>query len=260
MVETKIELPKSITTAERVNPNTMILFGAPKVGKSSIVATLPNHLMIDYENGSGFIDAVKISPPEDLGHVGKFNWLKDLAKEIKAQGKPYSYIIVDTISELDNSAEWVGTWNYMNSVQGKGFNRTEKGGEMLKPTDPNYLSVHTLADGYGYRWSRAALMDIFDTLSGLGSICTIFIAHMGEKYYSKTVGTEVVTKFIDLTGKAKDIIARKVDCIGYVYNEEGKVMVSFKGNEDRQGGNRAKHLVGFEGPLDWSSIFIKEKE
>lgn len=255
-----IELPKKVTKAERTNPENMILFGAPKVGKTSIVAQLENHLIIDYEEGSKFIDAVKVTPPEGLGHVGKFKWLKELAAKIREEGKPYSYIIVDTLSEIDNSSEWVGTFNYMNSIMGKSFNRAEKGGEMLKPDDPNYASVHTLADGYGYRWSRNALMDIYDTLSGLGKICTIFICHLGEKYLAKPTGTEVVNKFIDLTGKAKDIIARKADCVGYVYNEEGEVMVSFKANEDRMGGNRAKHLAGFQGKLEWDKIFINNNK
>lgn len=261
MTEKKIELPKQETKAERVNPYNMVIYGLPKSGKTTAVVELPNHLLIDYEEGSKFVNGVKIAPPEGLGPVAKFKWLKDVAAEIRAAGKPYDYVIIDTFSQIDEDSEFTGTFRYMNSVQGKGFNRADKGGVMLKPDDPNYSSVHTLPEGFGYRWSRSEITDMYQTLSGLGKICTIFITHVADKFLaSKSSNTEVVTRTLALTGKVKDIIARKVDCIGYLYNEDGKTMISFKGNEDRIGGIRAKHVVGYEGPLDWSKIFITEEK
>lgn len=255
MSEQKIQLPTSTTKAERVNAETMIVFGLPKCGKTTELVKLPNHLLIDYENGSKFVDAVKVTPPEG-GPVSKFKWLKELAAEIRKQGKPYDYVIVDTFSQIDEDAEWCGTWKYMNSIQGKKFNRNDRG-EMLRPDDPDYSSVHTLPEGYGYRWSRTEATDMYDTLAGLGKICTIFVAHVADKYLAaKGTNTEVVTRTLALTGKLKDIISRKVDAIGYIYNEEGQPMISFKGNEEKIGGIRAKHIVGYEGPLNWNKIFI----
>lgn len=253
----RIELPKEVTKAERVNPENMIIFGLPKVGKTTELVKLPNHLLIDYENGSKFVDGVKVSPPEG-GPVSRFKWLKELAAQIREAGRPYDFVIIDTFSQIDEDSEWNGTWKYMNSVQGKKFNRENgEGTPMLKPSDINYNSVHTLPEGFGYRWSRNETTDMYELLAGLGKICTIFVVHVADKFLAqKTTNTEVVTRTLSLTGKLKDIIARKVDAIGYLYNEEGTAMVSFKGNEEKIGGVRAKHIIGYEGPLDWNKIFI----
>ena len=60
-----------------------------------------------------------------------------------------------------------------------------------------------------------------------------------------------------LTGKIRDIIPRKVDAIGYIYNDEGVIKVNFTGNEEKVGGNRCPHLRGYNGILDWNKIFLK---
>jgi hypothetical protein len=66
----------------------------------------------------------------------------------------------------------------------------------------------------------------------------------------------VVPKQLALTGKLREILPRKVDATGHVYNDKGTLMVNFKGGEEKMGGTRAIHLVGYSGPLDWKKIFI----
>lgn len=266
--ETSIVLPTAISKADRVNAQNMVLFGLAKTGKTTALGQLPNCLLIDVEDGSGFIDAVKMKIPEGLGPVARFQWLKDVAKQIRVAGKPYDYVAIDTFSMIDEWSEWVGTYRYMQSGQGKSFNRYNdkdhpnekaKWGSMLPPDHPDYESVHTLPQGYGYRWSRQEVLDMYETLAGLGRICTIFVCHVADKsIVSKLSNQEVVTRDLALTGKVKDILTRKVDAIGYLYNTDGEAHISFEGNEEKIGGNRAKHLAGFNGPLDWSKVFIKE--
>jgi len=252
-----IELPTQITKAERVNPKTMVIFGLAKCGKTTELSKLPNNLIIDVEDGTEFVDSLKLKVPKDLGPVGKFAWLNKVAQKIHNDGHPYDYVTIDTFSELDSLAEWNGTFRYMNSSQGVKFNR-DATGKMLPYGHPDYESVQTLPNGYGYRWSRDEIMSMYDVLCNLGKICTIFVCHVADKsIVSKLTNQEVVTRDISLVGKTRDILARKVDAIGYLYNEEGKAMISFKGNEEKIGGNRAKHLAGYDGPLDWNKIFIK---
>jgi hypothetical protein len=192
--------------------------------------------------------------------VSKFKWLKALAEEIKKQGKPYDYVVIDTLSQLDMDAEWVGTWDYMNSIQGKKFNR-HADGTMMKPSDTDYESVLSLANGYGYRYTRAAIMDIFEHLKDLGKICTIFISHVADKMVAKHgTSEEVMTKDLALVGKTRDIIPRLVDATANVWNEEGQFMISFKGDSSKVGGVRATHLLGYTGPLKWDAIFLPEEK
>lgn len=46
-----IELPKSKIPAETQDPKYLILFGLPKVGKTTILSTLENNLILDMEMG-----------------------------------------------------------------------------------------------------------------------------------------------------------------------------------------------------------------
>lgn len=253
----EIKLPKEVTKAERVNPQNMIIFGQPKVGKTTALVQLPNHLLIDYENGSKFVDGIKIAPDEDMSPSEKIAWLKQVAASIKEAGRPYDYICIDSLSLIDENCEVQGTLKYMNTVQGKSFNRDDKGNK-LDEKHPDFQSVHTLPNGYGYAWSRAECVDIYDTFAGLAKICTIFVCHVSERFVLKSGNSEVLTKQLSLTGKVKDILCRRTDAIGYVYNEDGKIMISFESDSDKIGGIRGKHIAGYNGPLDWSKLFIKD--
>lgn len=251
-----IDLPKEVKTNVTKNVQSMIVYGLPKCGKTTALAKLKNCLIIDTEKGSAFVEGAFIMQvPEDKGEVGKFKWLKELANKIKEEGKPYDYVVIDTLSELDTWAEWVGTWNYMHSSQGKNFNRG-KDGKIVDRNSIDYESVLTLANGYGYRYTREAILDIFETLKDLGKVCTIFVCHVTDKMISKNGSSEVLVKDLALVGKVKDILPRTVDATANIYNEDGKTMISFVGSENKVGGVRAKHLIGYKGELDWSKIFI----
>lgn len=267
----EIVLPTAPRKAPLTNPSTMVISGKHKEGKTSAVIELPNHLLLDVENGAGFVDGTVMAPPSNYGPVSKYRWLRDVAKKIREEGKPYDFVIIDTLSQLDMDAELVGTFNYMNSVIGKSFNRqVDKEGKLiydtngktiiLKPDDPNYQSVITLPNGGGYYYTRTAILDLFDDLKDLGKICTIFICHVADKMISEKQGEQVIVKDLALTGKVQSIIPRLVDAIGTVWNEDGQLMISFVGKNEKIGGVRAKHLLGYNGPLNWSSIFIKTEE
>lgn len=245
--EKGIILPTKPQKPTAVNARTMALYGLAKSGKTTAVSKLPNCLLIDVEDGSAFVEGLIIKPPEGVGPVSKFKWLKELAATLKAQGKPYDYVAIDTLSQLDIDAEWVGTWNYMNSITGKKFNRDEAG-NMRKPNDPSYESVLTLANGYGYRYTREAIMDIFNEFKDVAKVCTIYICHVADKMVAKKGGTdEVMVKDLALVGKTRDLIPRLVDAIGNVWNEDGELKVSFIGDKERIGGMRAHHLIGYSG-------------
>ena len=265
-----IELPTEVTPPELESPRSLILFGLPKCGKTTAVAQLPNNLIVDAERGSGFTAAKKILPPEDTKPVVLFRWMTEVAKTIRENNRPYDFVTVDTVSYLDEMSEWVGTFNYMQTTQGKKFNRwtehnapkPEMAGQLIPWGHPEYESVHSIGEGYGYRHSRKAMTDLLDQYRNLGRICTIFVCHVADKYVvSKLLNTEVRSMDLALTGKVKAIYSRDVDAIGYVWNKDGKIHISFKGDENRIGGMRGvEGLQGYEGPLDWSLIFHLEDD
>lgn len=265
-----IVLPTEIRPPIADVPTSLCIYGKPKVGKTTILSELPNNLLIDTEGGSKFVSGLIMTPPENLGPVSIRIWLKDVAKKIVDAGKPYDYVSIDTLSQLDILSEWWGTWDYMHSVQGKKFNKKKDSqgnvlyGEdkkpiLLPPSDPEYESVLTLGEGYGYRYTRNAFIEMFDILKNLGKVCTIFVCHVTDKMIAEKNGEQIMTKDLALTGKLQSWVPRIVDAIGNVWNEDGQMMISFKGQEEKMGGIRGKHLPGYVGKLDWNFIFKTDK-
>lgn len=264
-MEEELVLP-TVPHEPEVNMSSCILFGKEKCGKTTAISELGNCLIIDTEKGSKKVKALALVAPEDKGPVGKMHWLRKVAEKLVEEGKQYDYVALDTLTEVNEWAEWSGTYRYMNSPQGKSFNRVKdkngnpiKGGDFLDPSDDDYQSVHTLPDGNGYRWSREEVMSIFNAFMKVARKCVIFVCHIEDKFVALKETTDtVIPKQLALTGKLREILPRKVDAVGYVYNEKGTLKVNFVGTEERLGGNRAKHLRGYNGPLDWSKVFIKE--
>lgn len=242
-----------------------ILYGLPKCGKTTALSTLPNCLIIDTENGSDKIKGLVKKVPMDKGPVGRMQWLEKYADELIKAGKPYDYIALDTFSEINDWSEWSGTMRYMQSVQGRSFNRELdingnpiKGGKMLAPTDDSYDSVHNIGEGFGYRWSREDTLRIFEKYRQAAKKCIFYVCHVEDKFIDPKAKLDgVAPKQLALTGKLRNILPRKVDAIGYVYNDNGTVKINFTGSEERVGGNRCVHLRGYDDVLDWSRIFLK---
>ena len=62
-----MQLPTTKVKASRKSPKNMIIYGPPKIGKTSMLAKLDNCLIIDLEDGSDMVDALKIKvrvPPD----------------------------------------------------------------------------------------------------------------------------------------------------------------------------------------------------
>lgn len=257
-----IILPKKKHEAEK-NINSLVLFGKEKCGKTTALSQLDDCLIIDTEKGSKKVSALSLVVPEDLGPVGKMQWLKKVGRKLAAEGKPYKRVAIDTLSEVNEWSEWSGTYKYMMSPQGKSFNRIKdkygnpiKGGELLDPDSEDYQSVHTIADGNGYRWSRDEMLDVIKIFMDAAE-CVIFVCHVEDKYVGAKDTTDlIIPKQLALTGKVREILPRKVDAIGYVYNEKGQLKVNFTGTEEKLGGARVDHLKSYNGLLDWTKIFI----
>ncbi len=88
-------LPKEKTKAEIQSPETLILYGPPKIGKTTLLAELDNFLNIDLEQGTKKVDALKIE-------INNLKELKELGTEIIKAGLPYKGVILDTATELED--------------------------------------------------------------------------------------------------------------------------------------------------------------
>ena len=231
-----MELPTKKVKASRKSPKNMIIYGAPKIGKTTVLSQLDECLIIDLEDGSDMVDALKV----------KANSLKDLQEigtAIMKEGRPYKYIAIDTISKLEEWCEGYAKQIYMKTPMGKNFEEKNPG-----------ASVLSLPNGAGYLYLRLAYKEWIDKLNKLADHI-ILVGHLKDKMLEKK-GKEVAVKDLDLTGKIKQITCTNADAVGYIYREGEETMISFDSLEDIAAGTRCAHLKGKAMPLEWSKIFI----
>ncbi|NPV12701.1 MAG: AAA family ATPase [Ignavibacteria bacterium] len=244
-----------------VNPAKLFLYSHTKVGKTTLASKLPNALIIDTEDGSNFITGNVFNLREVLRNnpdKRHYNILYELANELKAvkqSGKlNIEYVVIDTVTALQDIAEDYATDMYKATALGKNF----KGRSVLE-----------LPQGAGYYWLRKAFSNIYSWYEGIGK-CLILLGHIKLASILKD-GKELSARDIELVGKLKQIVTADCDAIGYLYrdkNEPNKVIVSFKTElQDLATGARPPHLRNQEFVISelmpdgnivahWDKIFI----
>ncbi len=247
-----MDLPYSKIPAETKSPNNLILFSKPKVGKTSITAELPDSLLIDLENGSDFVSAVKVK-------CNTIDDIRELGTEILAAGKPYKYLILDSATALEDLCIPYAETLYSKSSMGANWFTPETGGKA------KYGTILNLPSGAGYSWTRLAFEKVIKYINSLAPR-VILLGHVKDTLLEKN-GAEFNTLDLDLTGKVKRITCSKSDGIGYIYRKNGKNIVSFKTNDEVACGSRSAHLRDQEFVLSefledgtyktyWEKIFI----
>lgn len=237
----------------------MVLFSQPKTGKTTAVSELDNCLLIDLEEGSEFVDALKIDVIKEARAQDKLpiivikeiiNQIKDANKQNK--GYVYKYIALDTVTALEDIVLPLANKMYKDTNMGRNWEGND---------------VTTLPKGAGYRYTRTALSMV---LNELQEICDtlIILGHTKDKDI-ETKGEMITERSLDLTGKSASILCAAVDAIGYVFREDEKTVIDFKPTLNTIAGTRAAHLsdkkivvaVSDEAgnvKVDWSQIFINE--
>ena len=222
-------LKKEKRKAVSINPGTLLLYGAPKVGKTTMLSVLDDCLIIDTEKGGRMLEGY-------IQEVNNRDELIDLLLEIKeSKDVKYKYIAIDTI---DKVAEWA---------------------ERRVCEEEGVTSIADLAFGKGYGLVREK---VSQTVSHFKEVTDhlIIIGHRKVAYAVTEGNPIVVPESIDLTGKLKNVVMAGCDAIGYVYrNDEEKLMVSFKANEAVEAGSRCKHLKGKNVKFEWKNIYKEKK-
>lgn len=213
-----IELPKTRIKAESKSPKKLLIYSAPKVGKTTAGAMLDDNLTLDFENGAGFVDSMRINIPD-------MSTLEEVVKAIIAANKPYRYGTVDTTTRLEEMVLPYALKLYKQTPMGVNF----KGDNVL-----------TLPNGAGYLYLREAYTKTTAIIDSLFER-TIYFGHLKDKVLEKN-GKEVSAKDIDLTGKIRNIACSNADAIGYLYRDGNKTVLSFVTTQDIICGARPEHL------------------
>ena len=218
MSEVELVLPTEKVAISRKNPKRLVIYSKPKTGKTTAYAGLKGNLIIDLENGSDFVNAVKI----------KANNLADLrviGEKIKAAGFPYKYITIDTVTSLEDMVKTLALKLYKETSMGRGF----PGDDVLK-----------LPNGAGYLYIRQAFFQVLDYVDTLAEF-VILSGHIKDKQVDDK-GELVMAANIDLQGKLKSLICSQADAIGYMFRRGNEAIISFIGTDEITCGARPEHL------------------
>ena len=245
----EITLPTKKVSAETKSPKNLIIFSKPKVGKTTLLSELENCLILDLEDGTDYVDAMKIKAKsvEDIRAIGK---------AIKEAGYPYKYVAVDTITALEEMCIPFAEDLYSKSSMGKNWFTDGK---------PKYGNILNMPNGAGYPWLREAFTKVVDYIKTWAPR-VILVGHVKDVLLDKN-GSEVNALDLDLTGKLKRITSSQSDAIGYLYRKGNKNFLSFKTSDEISCGARPEHLRNQEIVLselnedntitiNWNNIYI----
>lgn len=249
-------LPTKPIPASRKNPARLVIYGKPKCGKTTLVSKLERTLILDFENGTEFIDAVKVSiiglsaPSQEKPEAAKQRrdeqkqyYVSEVLAEVRAHKQKtgqdlYDKVVIDTGTKLEEYCEPVATWDYMNTTVGAKFNRDAKGA--FKPRN-EWESCLSLPMGAGYKYLRDVFMRWID-LIGSYFKDTIVVCHVKDKNTNKD-GKEIISQDLNLTGKIGQILAAYSDAIGFIYRKKNETRINFASTDDTCG-SRCEHLKG----------------
>lgn len=98
-------LPTSKNKATRVNAKRLVIYSKPKTGKTTALSMLDNNLILDLEDGTDFVDSMSVK-------IKSINDIQIIGEEVKAAGKPYKYVTIDTVTVLEDLVKPLALANY----------------------------------------------------------------------------------------------------------------------------------------------------
>jgi hypothetical protein len=216
----EVEKRKAIST----NPKIMLLYGAPKVGKTTMLSKLDDCLIIDTEDGSRMIE----------GHILSVNSKDELMKFYADAGEKldsFQYIALDTIDYL---IEWT---------------------ERAVCAEFQVPSIADLAYGKGFGLVREKVINNVKKLASMVDGGLIVIGH--RKTASAVENSNAVDpQSLDISGKLKNKLMAMSDAVGFVHRDDDNALkVSFEASNALEAGSRCPHLRGQVIDFDWTLIY-----
>ena len=231
-----MSLPTKRNDVLSQEPSVLIVYGPPKVGKTSALAQLENALFLDCEQPPGTSYVSCMSVP-----ISSFKQFIATCAEIVKEGCKYDYVIVDTIDALERMCIAEANIRYkLSNICPKDY----KGSNIL--TD--------LALGSGYTWLWDCVRDVLDAVCKT-SKRIIIVGHLKEKLLKDTMATENSEGAdLDLTGKVKNIVCARADAIGLLKRKvrpgivppKADLYINFRCTDETNCGIRIERLAGKE--------------
>jgi hypothetical protein len=205
----------------------VLFYGAPKSGKTTIATKFPKNLLLGFEKGYNALPGIMVQPINSWSDFNKvLRQLKDPAAKEK-----FSTIIIDTGDIAYEYAEKYVCDNYPNS---DGTFGVDKIGDI--PYGGGYAQVSQMFD--------KALRSIVQMDYGL-----VIISHSEDKTFKDEYGNEYNKIVPTLPKKCSKVVLRLVDIVGYsrvVETQEGQETKLFlRGTPRFEAGSRFKYTPDY---------------
>jgi CRISPR/Cas system CMR-associated protein Cmr5 small subunit len=220
--------PQKITAAR--SPQRLFIYGKPKVGKTSAVAQLPKHLIIDTEvkgksdgqllGGTSYCEGATSIVVESL------NGLKACLSYLQSNPESHDFVVLDTIDHIE---AWVTD----------AVCRTH-----------NVKHIGDIPHGKGWSLMRSQVIAIVEQFAR-ASKHIIIVGHQKDGHDEE--GVEV--QKINLTGKLKTHLCSIMDGVGRITREEDTLMIDFRTGINTDAGCRVPTLAGQLIELKWDIVY-----
>lgn len=239
-----IVLPTERRRATDYNPRLMVLFGKPKSGKSSLMASLDSNLIIDLEDGYRSLDVMCVQA-RSASDIFQIKSLIEQKNQENGGKNFYRFITIDNATRLEEMSLPFAAALYRKTSMGAnwGYKKDSIGNILMengKKVVDLKADVRQLPNGAGYLYMRNALKEMIHMFQPLCDTL-ILVCHVKDKQIRKN-DEETTEMAVDLAGKMGDIICGEADAIGYVSRQGNKTIVSFKGGDNNIRGSRPLHL------------------
>lgn len=239
-----IIIPARRDKPARTNPQSLVLYGNYKVGKTTAVAALPDTLVLELQpGGADFVPSGWF-----METLTADSLVKTLAylKSQRDAGKPVARrIVIDHIGYLDDWLFDLALLDFYKTPIGRGWKNKEGG--LKRITDLPSVGSSGGSPGWAWYWEQLSIMHA--AILGAAEE-VIYLGHVRDRAVTKEAG-DVMTQDIDLTGsRARRLFCGQSSAIGFVYRRrnggEDQMVVNFKTSEIVLCGSSCPHLSGRE--------------
>ena len=155
-------LPEVRKASDKKDPAVFILYGPPKVGKTTLINSLDNNLILDLEEGTKYLNSLSINiigikPPANESVESKENrktnniyYLIEAGREIIEKKLKYDFITIDTATEFEEMLKEPALEIYKSTPMGGTFDGKD---------------ILDLPRGAGYYYIRVAYKEYIEKKS-----------------------------------------------------------------------------------------------
>jgi hypothetical protein len=264
------------------NPQTLTIYGGPKVGKTESCTQLPKSangadpLVVMCQRGGGdhlpgrFIDIHALT---DAGKFGKgvtyseaFYSTLDQLFELRKAGTPSAdYIAFDHLGIVENWVFEQALKAFKSTLIGR--SDAYAGDKLTRITD---LPGQGNMGSPGWNWVREEMHRTMWAMQRCAPHA-VLVCHMRDKLAlhatTPKIAGDVIPNDLDLTGSLRKLVCGESSSIGFMYRKvDGSLMLNFRTSETTVCGSYCRHLRGKELTLgrkqgdetiyDWAQVYL----